>query len=231
MNRILVSLALLSCPLSAVALADADAAAPERIALWTSGKAPGEPPKFEDGSGFITVHRPAKPNGAAMIICPGGSYGGLMREPEGHGIARWLNQYGITGIVLEYRLPQGRANVPLLDAQRAIRLVRSKAKEWGVDPHRVGIIGFSAGGHLAASLSVHNDAGDPLAADLIDRGIIMAGGGSLLRGLDKLLAEETGLPVHVSENPVTAVATGVGRSLDNIRYLRTKIAVSAKTEL
>mgnify|MGYP001589944450 CR=1 FL=1 len=148
-------LGLLCWSLSAVALAGAGASSPERSALWTSGKAPGEPPKFEDGSGFITVHRPAKPNGAAMIICPGGSYGGLMREPEGHGIARWLNQYGITGIVLEYRLPQGRANVPLLDAQRAIRLVRSKAKEWGVDPHRVGIIGFSAGGHLAATAATH----------------------------------------------------------------------------
>jgi acetyl esterase/lipase len=89
--------------------------------------------------------------------------------PEGHGIAQWLNRHGITGIVLEYRLPQGKSLVPLLDAQRAIRTVRSKAQDWNLDPRRIGIIGFSAGGHLASTAGTHFDAGDPQAADAIDR--------------------------------------------------------------
>jgi acetyl esterase/lipase len=118
---------------------------------------------------FITVHRAAKPNGAAIVICPGGGYGGLVTGGEGHGIAAWLNKHGITGVVLEYRLPAGRTYVPLLDAQRAIRTVRARATEWGVDPARIGIMGFSAGGHLASTADTHFDEGDPKATDPIAR--------------------------------------------------------------
>ena len=92
-----------------------------------------------------------------------------MVNPEGHGIAEWLNKHGITGIVLEYRLPNGKCFVPLLDAQRAVRTARARAKEWNIDPHRIGIIGFSAGGHLASTAGTHFDAGDPQATDLIAR--------------------------------------------------------------
>ena len=112
---------------------------------------------------------PDKANRAAVVICPGGGYRGLVVGPEGHGIAQWLNQHGIAGIVLEYRLPQGRPFVPLLDAQRAIRTVRANARQWNVDPQRIGIIGFSAGGHLASTVGTHFDLGDPKAQDPIER--------------------------------------------------------------
>lgn len=141
---------------------------PERLKLW-NGRAPLGDGKFEQADARITVHNPEKPNGTAIVICPGGGYGGLVTGPEGHGIAAWLNRYGITGVVLEYRLPAGRPYVPLLDAQRAIRTVRSNAKAWGIDPTKIGIMGFSAGGHLASTAGTHFDDGDPKADDPIDR--------------------------------------------------------------
>jgi acetyl esterase/lipase len=146
------------------------AAEPEKLALW-SGQAPVGEGQFEPANASITVHRPpAKTaNGAAIVICPGGGYGGLVVGPEGHGIAKWLNAHGIAGIVLEYRLPKGRPFVPLLDAQRAIRTVRFRAKDWNIDPHRIGIIGFSAGGHLASTAGTHFDSGDPQSPDPINR--------------------------------------------------------------
>jgi acetyl esterase/lipase len=136
-------------------------AGPKPMPLW-GGKKPLSKAR-------ITVHRPAKGNGTAIVICPGGGYGGLVTGPEGHGIARWLNKHGITGIVLEYELPRGRPEVPLRDAQRAIRTARAHAKAWKLDPHRIGIMGFSAGGHLAATAGTHFDSGHPKAADPIDR--------------------------------------------------------------
>ena len=141
---------------------------PEKIALW-AGQAPVGDGTFVAANATLTVHCPAKPNGAAVVICPGGGYGGLVMDAEGHGIARWLNGHGITGIVLEYRLPNGNRFVPLLDAQRALRMVRSKAKEWGCDPKRIGIMGFSAGGHLASTAATHFDDGDPKADDPVSR--------------------------------------------------------------
>src|SRR5882724_6994502 len=106
----------------------------------------------------ITVYRPAKDKdtGAAMLICPGGGYWNLYWELEGEEVAAWVNSLGMTGIILKYRVPRRPgeperepAKRPLQDAQRAVSLVRSKAHDWGIDPKRIGIGGFSAGGHLA----------------------------------------------------------------------------------
>ena len=140
----------------------------EVVKIW-GGKAPVGDGKFEEKDVTITVHRPSKPNGGAIVICPGGGYGGLVTSGEGHGIAEWLNKSGITGVVLEYRLPRGRSFVPLMDAQRAIRTVRSRAKEWNLDPNQIGIIGFSAGGHLASTATTHFDAGNPKSDDPVER--------------------------------------------------------------
>ncbi|MHB8902969.1 MAG: alpha/beta hydrolase [Thermoguttaceae bacterium] len=142
----------------------------EKVLLW-AGEAPvGEGQRAPEDA-FITVHRPATGtgNGAALVICPGGGYRGLVTGAEGHGIAQWLNRHGIAGIVLEYRLPGGRPFVPLLDAQRAIRTVRAHGEDWAINPKKVGIIGFSAGGHLASTAGTHFDAGDPQSADPVER--------------------------------------------------------------
>jgi acetyl esterase/lipase len=143
--------------------------AAETLPLW-NGDAPEGDGKFSDSSkAKLTVHLPENPNGAAIVICPGGGYGGLVTKGEGHGIATWLNAHGIAGIVLEYRLPAGRPYVPLLDAQRALRTVRANATRWKIDPKKVGIIGFSAGGHLASTATVHFDLGEGKTTDAVAR--------------------------------------------------------------
>jgi len=164
--RLVLALALMIIPVP-VGWAQAGG---ERILIWP-GAAPVGDGTTEDVKVPITVHRaPAdKANGTAVIICPGGGYGMLVTGGEGHGIAKWLNAHGVTGIVLEYRLPKGRSIVPLLDAQRTMRMVRANATDWGIRPDRVGIIGFSAGGHLASTAVTHFDAGDPKAEDPVER--------------------------------------------------------------
>jgi acetyl esterase/lipase len=112
----------------------------------------------------ITVYRPAKEKdtGTAVIICPGGGYWNLYWELEGEEVAAWLNSIGVTGIVLKYRVPRRPdepkgepARRPLQDAQRAVRVVRSRAKDWGIDPDRIGMVGFSAGGHLVIATATN----------------------------------------------------------------------------
>lgn len=164
----LVALGIVQPIMMACRYAHADAPEPKKHSLW-NGHAPIGGGKFQDEDATISVHRAEKPNGTAIVICPGGGYGTLVVGPEGHGIAQWLNRHGITGVVLEYRLPAGRSFVPLLDAQRALRTVRVNAKQWNLDPAKIGIMGFSAGGHLASTATTHFDEGDATAEDAIDR--------------------------------------------------------------
>ena len=103
----------------------------------------------------ITVYRPANPNGIAVIMCPGGGYSHQAFRHEGHDMAQWFNAQGVTYVVLKYRIPEGDFRRPLSDAEQAVRTVRSHAEEWGIDPSRIGIMGASAGGHLASMLSTH----------------------------------------------------------------------------
>jgi acetyl esterase/lipase len=149
----------------------ADPPKPEEVPLWPKG-APGAVGTTDKDRPTLTIYRPAreKRNGTAIVVCPGGGYGHLALGHEGQEIADWLLGRGVTACVLKYRLgPRYRHPAPLEDAQRALRLVRSRAKELGVDAARVGIWGFSAGGHLASTASTKFDKGKPSAADPVER--------------------------------------------------------------
>ena len=141
------------------------------LSLWPDG-APGALGKEDKDIPTLTPYLPdpANATGAAIVICPGGGYGGLAPH-EGNDYALWLNQHGVTAFVLKYRLgPSGYRHPRMLeDAARAVRTVRAKAADWKIDPKRVGIMGSSAGGHLASTLLTHFDAGQPDAADPIER--------------------------------------------------------------
>ena len=125
----------------------------------------------------ITVYLPPKETatGAAVVIAPGGGHVELWMDHEGYAVAQWLSEHGVAGFVLKYRLAHEAGSSytvegnSLPDMQRAIRLVRSRAAEWGVDPQRVGVMGFSAGGDVAARVATQFDAGNAAAADPIDR--------------------------------------------------------------
>lgn len=156
-------------------------AEPVTMNLWP-GKAPGETedigeehllPKRPDrrdverlanvSNPTLTVYKPAKEKdtGAAVVICPGGGYHILAIDHEGRMVAKFLNEHGVTGILLKYRVPRRKDRpkheAPLQDAQRAMSLARQHAKEWKIDPNRIGILGFSAGGHLAAATATNFD--------------------------------------------------------------------------
>jgi acetyl esterase/lipase len=144
---------------------------PKPDPLWTNG-APGAAGAQDEDTPTLAPYivPEGRGTGTAVIVCPGGSYVHLSMDKEGDQVARWLNSIGVTAFVLKYRLgPKYRHPVELGDAQRAIRTVRYKAAEYRVLPERVGIMGFSAGGHLASTAGTHFDAGKWDAPDVIDR--------------------------------------------------------------
>lgn len=144
--------------------------AQSEVRLW-SGDAPGARGSKTEDIPTLTPFLVASTKPApAMVICPGGGYG-MLADHEGSAYAKYLNKSGISCFVLKYRLgSQGYRHPSMLqDAARAVRVVRSKAGEWKIDPTRVGIMGSSAGGHLASTLLTHFDAGDPKASDPIER--------------------------------------------------------------
>lgn len=156
---------------AALLAAGAGGAEPQVELLWPEG-APGAVGDAEADKPSLTIWLPPadKATGAAVVICPGGGYGHLAVGHEGKDVAAWLNSFGVAGFMLRYRhAPKYRHPAPLLDAQRALRTVRARAKEFGVDPARIGILGFSAGGHLASTAGTHFDPGNPEAKDPIDR--------------------------------------------------------------
>lgn len=162
-----------SAPLLLAALVAAD---PVEAPLW-GDTIPGPTSKDPKNVPTLTYWAPAadKATGTAVVVCPGGGYSGRAIDHEGKQIAEWLTARGVAVFVLKYRTAnESKIDPPLepgpmLDVQRAIRTVRAKAKDHGIDPKRVGVWGFSAGGHLASTAATHFDAGKPDAADPIDR--------------------------------------------------------------
>lgn len=170
MKRMLQSL-LVGASLLGGACWSAESTILDAVSLWPQG-APGALGDRDQDQPTLTPYlaEPTLATGAAIVVCPGGGYGGLAGH-EGHDYALWLNQHGVAAFVLKYRLGSAGYRHPamLQDAARAVRLVRHRAADWKVDPQRVGIMGSSAGGHLASTLLTHFDVGQPDAADPVER--------------------------------------------------------------
>jgi acetyl esterase/lipase len=145
-------------------------APPEEIRLWER-EAPGAFGTAPEDMPTLTIYRANRNNTrTGIVVAPGGGYGNLAMDHEGRQVASFLNAAGVNAFILKYRLgPRYRHPIPLGDAQRAIRLVRTKAKDLGVEPDRVGMMGFSAGGHLTATAGTHFDKGRPDADDPVER--------------------------------------------------------------
>lgn len=144
--------------------------AAQEVPLWPNG-APGARGTAATDKPGITPYPAATPNGAAVVVLPGGAYVGLAMDHEGQATARWLAGLGVSAFVVKYRLGSNGYRHPIMmwDAQRAIRWVKANAARYGIDTARVGVMGYSAGGHLASTVSTHYDAGNPAAPDSVDR--------------------------------------------------------------
>ncbi|WP_337177152.1 alpha/beta hydrolase [Paludisphaera sp.] len=148
------------------------AGASEVVKLWPDGApgAKGTDPVKDVPTLSVFLPAPDAATGAAVVVCPGGGYGGLAIDHEGKQVAEWLNSIGVAAFVLKYRLaPAYREPAMLHDVNRAVRVARAGASKWGVDPDRIGLMGFSAGGHLASTGGTQFDAGKPDADDPIER--------------------------------------------------------------
>lgn len=181
----------------------------------------------------ITVYQPEQPNGAAVLVCPGGGYKILAYEHEGTQVCEFLNQHGVTAVLLKYRVPAPR-ELPLQDAQRALGLIHRHADEWGIDRSRIGMLGFSAGGHLTLNTCLHagertyekdpaSDVDDPTPAFavlvypayLVDRGTE----GPLV---DEVVVSEQAPPlclIHAADDPWSSS----GSALLAVEYKKQKI--------
>jgi acetyl esterase/lipase len=164
--RRLVALVVLSGALSGAAAAQG----PDPVLLWPDG-APGAMGDEDGDKPSIRIYQPEEnKTGTVVVVCPGGGYGALATDHEGHQVAKWFNTFGVTAAVLKYRLgPKYHHPAPLEDVSRAVRYMRAHADELGTAADRVGVMGFSAGGHLASTVSTHFDAGKADSNDPIDR--------------------------------------------------------------
>lgn len=157
--------------LQAVSLLGAENREPKTILIWPDG-APGALGNEDLDQPTLTLYPvdSAINTGSAVVICPGGGYAMVAIDHEGHQLARWFNSIGVSAFILRYRLGMRYHHpAPLQDVQQAIRYVRVSADDWGIDPDRIGVMGFSAGGHLASTAGTHFDGGDPVAREPIAR--------------------------------------------------------------
>ena len=169
MKRVLLAVVVMSL-FRSVAGADAPKLENEKFYNLWQEKAPYAKGDTPEDTPAVQAFLPEKPTGASIVVCPGGGYG-MRADHEGPVVGKWLAQNGVTAFVLRYRLGSKGYHHPveMTDAGRAVRFVRHHAGDWKLDPQRIGILGFSAGGHLASTVATHWDEGDKSAQDLIDR--------------------------------------------------------------